>query len=66
MQRGLYFEITYSGLIMSAQVRRQMISNAKVSIESIEIISTRRVFGQDSLLTLHYIANSPEVLAISP
>ena len=33
LQRGVYFEITYSGLIMDAQVRRQMISNAKVRVE---------------------------------
>lgn len=30
LQHGVYFEITYSRLIMDAQVRRQMISNAKV------------------------------------
>ncbi|KAA8543971.1 hypothetical protein F0562_021852 [Nyssa sinensis] len=31
--RGVYFEITYSGLIMDAQVRRQMISNAKLLVD---------------------------------
>ncbi|KAL6516496.1 hypothetical protein OROGR_019801 [Orobanche gracilis] len=29
IKRGLYFEITYSGLIADAQTRRQMISNCK-------------------------------------
>jgi hypothetical protein len=29
-QRGVYFEITYSDLIVDVQTRRQMISNAKV------------------------------------
>ncbi|XP_052179450.1 protein GAMETOPHYTE DEFECTIVE 1 [Diospyros lotus] len=33
IQRGVYFEITYSGLIMNAQVRRQMISNAKLLVD---------------------------------
>lgn len=34
MQRGVYFEITYSSLIMDAQARRQMISSAKVMIQT--------------------------------
>lgn len=29
-QRGIYFEIKYSDLLMDAQTRRQVISNAKV------------------------------------
>lgn len=29
-QRGIYFEIKYSDLLMDAQMRRQVISNAKV------------------------------------
>ncbi|GFY99219.1 polymerase/histidinol phosphatase-like protein [Actinidia rufa] len=33
IERGVYFEITYSGLIMNAQVRRQMISNAKLLVD---------------------------------
>ncbi|XP_057474668.1 protein GAMETOPHYTE DEFECTIVE 1 isoform X2 [Actinidia eriantha] len=33
IERGVYFEITYSGLIMDAQVRRQMISNAKLLVD---------------------------------
>jgi ribonuclease P/MRP protein subunit RPP1 len=32
VQRGVYFEITYSDLITDVQARRQMISNAKVRI----------------------------------
>lgn len=32
MQRGVYFEITYSSLISDVQSRKQMISNAKVRI----------------------------------
>lgn len=34
LQRGVYFEITYSSLILDAQMRRQTISNAKVSLEN--------------------------------
>lgn len=30
MQRGVCFEVTYSGLITDIQVRRQLICNAKV------------------------------------
>ncbi|XP_071689516.1 protein GAMETOPHYTE DEFECTIVE 1 [Rutidosis leptorrhynchoides] len=33
IERGVYFEITYSGLIMDAQLRRQMISNAKLLVD---------------------------------
>lgn len=33
MQRGVYFEITYSNLITDVQSRKQMISNAKVRID---------------------------------
>ncbi|CAL5334264.1 unnamed protein product [Camellia sinensis] len=33
IERGVYFEITYSGLIMNAQMRRQMISNAKLLVD---------------------------------
>lgn len=32
VQRGVYFEITYSGLLGDAQSRRLMISNSKVSL----------------------------------
>ncbi|KAK2980281.1 hypothetical protein RJ640_024985 [Escallonia rubra] len=31
--RGVYFEISYSSLIMDAQVRRQMITNAKLLVD---------------------------------
>lgn len=34
LQRGVYFEISYSGLILDAQLRRQTISNAKVRIRN--------------------------------
>ncbi|PIM99944.1 Protein subunit of nuclear ribonuclease P (RNase P) [Handroanthus impetiginosus] len=33
IKRGLYFEITYSGLIADAQSRRQMISNCKLLVD---------------------------------
>ncbi|KAM7496656.1 hypothetical protein LguiA_021070 [Lonicera macranthoides] len=33
IERGVYFEITYSSLIMDAQVRRQMITNAKLLVD---------------------------------
>ncbi|XP_047311884.1 protein GAMETOPHYTE DEFECTIVE 1 [Impatiens glandulifera] len=33
IERGVYFEITYSGLIMNAQTRRQVISNAKLLVD---------------------------------
>lgn len=33
IQRGVYFEITYSSLIMDAQARRQMISSAKLLVD---------------------------------
>ncbi|XP_047327996.1 protein GAMETOPHYTE DEFECTIVE 1-like [Impatiens glandulifera] len=33
IQRGVYFEITYSGLITDAQTRRQLISNAKLLVD---------------------------------
>ncbi|XAR60523.1 Ribonuclease P [Bertholletia excelsa] len=33
IERDVYFEITYSGLILDAQVRRQMISNAKLLVD---------------------------------
>ncbi|GFZ13211.1 polymerase/histidinol phosphatase-like protein [Actinidia rufa] len=33
IERGVYFEITYSGLIMDAHVRRQIISNAKLLVD---------------------------------
>ncbi|XP_065868887.1 uncharacterized protein [Euphorbia lathyris] len=33
IQRGVYFEITYSDLIVDVQVRRQMISNAKLLVD---------------------------------
>ncbi|KAI7738306.1 hypothetical protein M8C21_012968 [Ambrosia artemisiifolia] len=29
IERGVYFEITYSGMLGDAQLRRQMISNTK-------------------------------------
>lgn len=32
VERGVYFEITYSSLIMDAQLRRQMISSAKLLV----------------------------------
>ncbi|KAJ0626424.1 putative RNase P subunit p30, polymerase/histidinol phosphatase [Helianthus annuus] len=31
IERGVYFEITYSGLLVDAPLRRQIISNAKHS-----------------------------------
>lgn len=37
MQHGVYFEITYASLIMDAQLRRQMISSAKVRIHMFSI-----------------------------
>ncbi|KAK4351493.1 hypothetical protein RND71_030806 [Anisodus tanguticus] len=33
IQRGVYFEITYSSLISDAQMRRQIISNAKLLVD---------------------------------
>ncbi|KAI7747516.1 hypothetical protein M8C21_016718 [Ambrosia artemisiifolia] len=33
IERGVYFEITYSGLLGDAQLRRQMISNAKLLVD---------------------------------
>ncbi|XP_049412281.1 uncharacterized protein LOC125875221 [Solanum stenotomum] len=33
IQRGVYFEITYSSLILDAQMRRQTISNAKLLVD---------------------------------
>nr|GMD14174.1 uncharacterized protein LOC109172840 isoform X2 [Ipomoea batatas] len=33
IQRGVYFEITYSSLLIDAQARRQMISNAKLLVD---------------------------------
>ncbi|XP_016495769.1 uncharacterized protein LOC107814819 [Nicotiana tabacum] len=33
IQRGVYFEITYSSLILDSQMRRQMISNAKLLVD---------------------------------
>ncbi|XP_017231632.1 uncharacterized protein LOC108205993 isoform X2 [Daucus carota subsp. sativus] len=33
IERGVYFEITYSSLIMDAQARRQFISNAKLLVD---------------------------------
>ncbi|KAL8258706.1 hypothetical protein R6Q59_026659 [Mikania micrantha] len=33
IERGVYFEITYSGLVMDAQLRRQIISNAKLLVD---------------------------------
>ncbi|XP_007016578.2 PREDICTED: uncharacterized protein LOC18590785 isoform X2 [Theobroma cacao] len=33
IKRGVYFEITYSGLIVDVQLRRQMISNAKLLVD---------------------------------
>ncbi|CAH1418892.1 unnamed protein product [Lactuca virosa] len=33
IERGVYFEITYSGLVLDAHLRRQMISNAKVLVD---------------------------------
>ncbi|KAF2300453.1 hypothetical protein GH714_013483 [Hevea brasiliensis] len=33
MERGVHFEITYSDLILDVQVRRQMISNAKLLVD---------------------------------
>lgn len=33
IERGVYFEITYSDLVLDAQLRRQMISNAKVLVD---------------------------------
>ncbi|MCD7471925.1 hypothetical protein HAX54_012721 [Datura stramonium] len=33
IQRGVYFEITYSSLILDAQMRRQIISNAKLLVD---------------------------------
>ncbi|CAH9130299.1 unnamed protein product [Cuscuta epithymum] len=33
VQRGVYFEITYSSLLIDAQARRQMISNAKLLVD---------------------------------
>ncbi|GAB2286020.1 hypothetical protein Dimus_020443 [Dionaea muscipula] len=33
IKRGVYFEITYSGLIADPQVRRQLISNAKLLVD---------------------------------
>nr|XP_043610506.1 protein GAMETOPHYTE DEFECTIVE 1 isoform X2 [Erigeron canadensis] len=33
IERGVYFEITYSGLIMDTQLRRQMISNTKLLVD---------------------------------
>ncbi|EEF29566.1 protein with unknown function [Ricinus communis] len=33
MERGVHFEITYSDLIVDVQVRRQMISNAKLLVD---------------------------------
>ncbi|KAG5598786.1 hypothetical protein H5410_030156 [Solanum commersonii] len=33
LQRGVYFEITYSSLILDAQMRRQTISNAKLLVD---------------------------------
>ncbi|KAK9050468.1 hypothetical protein SSX86_030561 [Deinandra increscens subsp. villosa] len=33
IERGVYFEITYSGLLIDAQLRRQMISNTKLLVE---------------------------------
>ncbi|KAI3830098.1 hypothetical protein L1987_04231 [Smallanthus sonchifolius] len=33
IERGVYFEITYSGLLMDAQFRRKIISNAKLLVD---------------------------------
>ncbi|OIT26076.1 PREDICTED: uncharacterized protein LOC109215732 [Nicotiana attenuata] len=33
IQRGVYFEMTYSSLILDSQMRRQMISNAKLLVD---------------------------------
>ncbi|KAL0460268.1 UNVERIFIED_CONTAM: protein GAMETOPHYTE defective [Sesamum latifolium] len=33
LERGVYFEITYSGLISDAQLRRQLISNCKLLVD---------------------------------
>ncbi|GFP94867.1 ribonuclease p protein subunit p30 [Phtheirospermum japonicum] len=33
IKRGVYFEITYSGLVADAQTRRQMISNCKLLVD---------------------------------
>ncbi|KAL6956299.1 ribonuclease P [Sarracenia purpurea var. burkii] len=33
IKRGVYFEISYSGLVMDAQARRQLISNAKLLVD---------------------------------
>ena len=35
MQRGVCFEVTYSGLITDVQIRRQLISSAKVIANSL-------------------------------
>ncbi|KAL4587622.1 hypothetical protein LXL04_000494 [Taraxacum kok-saghyz] len=33
IERGVYFEITYSGLVLDVQLRRQMITNAKLLVD---------------------------------
>lgn len=33
IERGVYFELTYSGLVLDPQLRRQMISNAKLLVD---------------------------------
>lgn len=53
MQRGVYFEITYSNLISDVQSRKQVISNAKVRIE--EFLCHLSNFGLCNLIFIIHI-----------
>nr|KAJ0207434.1 hypothetical protein LSAT_V11C500289860 [Lactuca sativa] len=68
IERGVYFEITYSGLVLDAQLRRQMISNAKVLVDwtrGKNLIFSSAAPSVTELRGPHDVANLASLLGLS-
>ncbi|VFQ91452.1 unnamed protein product [Cuscuta campestris] len=68
VQRGIYFEITYSSLLTDAQARRQMIPNAKLLVDwtrGRNIILTSAAPSVTELRGPHDVVNLSSLLGLS-